>query len=156
MIPDVVKSTFICKKYIKNLKYNVKKVAMYFSFNFGWYSINFAFVRSALRTGETIDIYYSPIDNIIFNETSSPDLTIHPKILEICMQVVLMVIPHQTRKCVTPLVLFGFKDPTTTLKPHKMKNRKIYHHHSIGRKKTYDYNVTRKQRDNYKKNTGNK
>ena len=28
------------KKYLQNLKYNVKKVAMYFSFDFGWYSIH--------------------------------------------------------------------------------------------------------------------
>ena len=27
------------KKYLQNLKYNVKKAYMYFSFNFGWYSI---------------------------------------------------------------------------------------------------------------------
>ena len=36
-----------------------------------------------------------------------------------------------------------------------MKNRKILNrHHSIGRTKTYDYNVTRKQKDINKKNTG--
>ena len=27
------------KKYLQNLKHNVKKAYMYFSFNFGWYSI---------------------------------------------------------------------------------------------------------------------
>ena len=32
-------SKFFDKKYLQNLKYNVKKVYMYFSFNFGWYSI---------------------------------------------------------------------------------------------------------------------
>ena len=29
------------KKYLQNLKYNVKKVAMYFSFDFGWCFIHF-------------------------------------------------------------------------------------------------------------------
>ena len=33
-----------------------------------------------------------------------------------------------------------------------MKNRKILnHHHLIGKTKTYDYNVTKKQKDNNKK-----
>ena len=37
-----------------------------------------------------------------------------------------------------------------------MKNRNILNHdHSTGRTKIYDYNVTRKQIDNNKKNTGN-
>ena len=36
---------------------------------------------------------------------------------------------------------------------YKTKNRKILnHHHSIGRTKRYDYNATRKQKDNNKKN----
>ena len=44
---------------------------------------------------------------------------------------------------------------TTALRPHKTKNRKILNYnHSIGRTKTYDYNVTRKQKDINKKNTG--
>ena len=52
---------------------------------------------------------------------------------------------------------FWIQDTTATLRPHKTKNRKILnHHHSIDRTKTYDYNVTRKQKDNNKKNTGNK
>ena len=69
------------------------------------------------------------------------------------MQEEFMVIPHQTRKSVTPIVLFGFKDTTTTLRPHKTKKRKILnHHHLIGRTKTHDCNVTRKQKDNNKKN----
>ena len=33
------------KKYPQNLKYNVKKVAMHFSFDLGWYSIHFDIVR---------------------------------------------------------------------------------------------------------------
>ena len=42
---------------------------------------------------------------------------------------------------------FWIKDITTTLRPHKIKNRKILnHHHSIGRTKTYNYNVTRKNK----------
>ena len=50
-----------------------------------------------------------------------------------------MVIPHQTRKWVTPLVLFGFKTQQQPWSPmHKTKNRKILnHHHSIGRTKTH-------------------
>ena len=61
-----------------------------------------------------------------------------------------MVIPHQTRKWVTPFVLFGFKT-TTTLRPHKTKNSKILnHHHLIGRTKTSECNVTWKQKDNKK------
>ena len=40
------------------------------------------------------------------------------------MQVELIANPHQTRKWVTPLVLFGFKTPTT-LSPHKTKNKNI-------------------------------
>ena len=37
-----------------------------------------------------------------------------------------------------------------------MKNRKILnHHHSLGKKETYDYNVTKKQKDNNKNNTDN-
>ena len=51
---------------------------------------------------DNIDIYESPIDNTIFNEPSEvlmKLLTIHSKIItEICMQVGLMVILHQTRK----------------------------------------------------------
>ena len=58
----------------------------------------------------TIDIYESTTDNIIFNEPSSPNITIHPKILrEICMEVGIMATPHQTTKWVPPLLLFGFK-----------------------------------------------
>ena len=39
----------------------------------------------------------------------------------------------------------------------KRKNRKILNHnHSIGKTKTYCYNVTKKQKDNNKKNTGKK
>ena len=47
----------------------------------------------------TIDIYESTTNNIIFNEPSSPNVTIHPKILrEICMEVGIMATPHQTTK----------------------------------------------------------
>ena len=46
---------------------------------------------------------------------------------------------HQTRKWVTPLVLFGFKTQQQPWSPmHKTKNRKILnHHHSTGRTKTH-------------------
>ena len=62
---------------------------------------------------------------------------------------------NRKKKKVTPFLLFGFKT-TLTLRPRKMKNKKILnHHHSIYRTKIYDYNVTKKQKDNNKKNTGN-
>ena len=63
------------------------------------------------------------------------------------MQVGLMVIPHHTKKWVIPLVLFGFKTQQQPYGPTKRKKRKMLnHHHSIGRTKTYDYNVTRKNK----------
>ena len=74
------------------------------------------------------------------------------------MQVVLMVIPYQTSKWVTPLVLFKFKDKNNPKAPQNEKQKNIISSSSlnIGRTKTYYDNVTRKQRDNNKKNTGNK
>ena len=60
---------------------------------------------------ETIDIYESPINIILFLMNPLVQTSNHsPKILtEICMKVGIMVISHQTKKWVTPLLLFEFK-----------------------------------------------
>ena len=58
-----------------------------------------------------------------------------------------------------PLCLLDLRHNNNPKTPQKKKkkNRKILNHnHSIGKTKTYGYNVTKKQKDNNKKNTGNK
>ena len=59
------------------------------------------------------------------------------------MQIGLMLVPHQTKKWV-PLVLFLFK---TQQQGTAQQKTEILNHHLIGRAKTYDYNVTRKEKD---------
>ena len=59
-------------------------------------------------------------------------------------KVELLVIPNQTRKRDTPLMLFVFKPQQQPKGPTLIKIQKnILKHHPMDRKKTCGYNVTR-------------
>ena len=67
----------------------------------------------------------------------------------------LLVTLHQTMKWDIPLIFFGFKPHNNSTAAHTTKNRKLLNNHPIARAKAYDLNVTRKQKDERKKNVGN-
>ena len=48
--------TNFCKKYLQNLKYNAKRVYMYFSFDFGWYSIHVDIVSVLLNRQKLLSV----------------------------------------------------------------------------------------------------